>query len=159
MAEIIVGFALGLDLSTLAAVASGQFATAHEKLGRNRPTHGLKDEHLDREFFAMVLGSRGRVVDWSRWSVSDQVTYMEERQWDEEKRNVVNLYIARLCDDVIILSSCTCVFTYTRKIRTTISSLPRVDINSLNFYSVWNVWKRRPTELFFRNHIRVDKQL
>ena len=73
LAEIIVGFALGLDLSTLAAIASGQFATAHEKLGRNRPTHGLKDEHLDRKFFAMVLGSRGRFVDWSRWNVSDQV--------------------------------------------------------------------------------------
>ena len=74
LAEIIVGFALGLDLSTLAAIASGQFATAHEKLGRNRPTHGLKDEHLNRDFFAMVLGSRGRLVDWSRWNVSDQVT-------------------------------------------------------------------------------------
>ena len=71
LAEIIVGFALGLDLSTLAAVASGQFATAHEKLGRNRPTHGLKDEHLNRELFATVLGSRGRLVDWSRWNVSD----------------------------------------------------------------------------------------
>ena len=74
LAEIIVGFALGLDLSTLAAIASGQFATAHEKLGRNRPTHGLKDEHLDRKFFVTVLGSRGRLVDWSRWNVSDQVT-------------------------------------------------------------------------------------
>ena len=95
LAEIIVGFALGLDLSTLAAVASGQFATAHEKLGRNRPTHGLKDEHLDREFFAMVLGSRGRVVDWSRWSVScGQVTWRggNAMKGRGDYRNEVNLY-------------------------------------------------------------------
>ena len=68
---------------------------------------------------------------------------MEERQWDEEKRNVLNFYIARLCDDVIIfeiVSSCI-HDTYT-EIHTTNSSLPRVDINSLNFYSVWNVRKR-----------------
>ena len=36
-AEIIAGFALALDLSTLAAVAGGQFAAAHERMGRNRP--------------------------------------------------------------------------------------------------------------------------
>ncbi|MFD0662914.1 hypothetical protein [Thermocatellispora tengchongensis] len=35
-AEIVCGFALALDLSTLAAVASGQFADAHERLGRPR---------------------------------------------------------------------------------------------------------------------------
>ena len=70
MAEIIVGFSLGLDLSTLAALASGQFATAHEKLGRNHPTHGLKDEYLNRDFFLQVLGSRGELIDWSRFNVS-----------------------------------------------------------------------------------------
>ena len=73
LAEIIVGFALGLELSTIAALASGQFASAHEKLGRNRPTHGLKDEFLNREFFSNVVGSRGRLVDWSRWSVSGPI--------------------------------------------------------------------------------------
>ena len=73
LAEIIVGFGLGLELSTLAAVASGQFASAHEKLGRNWPTHGLKEEFLNREFFANVLGSRGRLLNWSRMSVSGAV--------------------------------------------------------------------------------------
>lgn len=37
LAEIIAGYALALDLSTLAAIVSRQFASAHEKLGRNRP--------------------------------------------------------------------------------------------------------------------------
>jgi NADP-dependent 3-hydroxy-3-methylglutaryl-CoA reductase len=35
-AEIIAGFALALDLSTTAALASGQFADAHQRLGRSR---------------------------------------------------------------------------------------------------------------------------
>jgi hydroxymethylglutaryl-CoA reductase (NADPH) len=35
-AEIVAGFALALDLSTLAALVSGQFADAHERLGRSR---------------------------------------------------------------------------------------------------------------------------
>lgn len=33
-AEIVAGFALALDVSTLAAVVSGQFADAHRRLGR-----------------------------------------------------------------------------------------------------------------------------
>lgn len=36
-AKLIVGFAMSLDISTCAAIASGQFAQAHEKLGRNKP--------------------------------------------------------------------------------------------------------------------------
>jgi NADP-dependent 3-hydroxy-3-methylglutaryl-CoA reductase len=34
-AEIVAGFALALDLSTLAALVSGQFADAHQRLGRS----------------------------------------------------------------------------------------------------------------------------
>ncbi|GAB2798379.1 hydroxymethylglutaryl-CoA reductase [Streptomyces chlorus] len=37
LAEIIVGFALALDLSTVSAAVAGHFADAHERLGRNRP--------------------------------------------------------------------------------------------------------------------------
>jgi hydroxymethylglutaryl-CoA reductase len=35
-AEIVAGFALALDVSTTAALASGQFADAHQRLGRAR---------------------------------------------------------------------------------------------------------------------------
>ena len=55
LAEIISGFALALDLSTLSAVASGQFASAHEKLGRNRPVEWLKREDLSAAFFRSGL--------------------------------------------------------------------------------------------------------
>ena len=51
LAEIIAGFCLALDLSTLAAVASGEFASAHEKLGRNRLVHWLTKEELQPSFF------------------------------------------------------------------------------------------------------------
>ncbi|MHC3463123.1 hydroxymethylglutaryl-CoA reductase [Streptomyces flavovirens] len=37
LAEIIAGFALALDLSTVSAAVAGHFASAHERLGRNRP--------------------------------------------------------------------------------------------------------------------------
>ena len=69
LAEIIAGFALGLDLSLIAALASGQFAQAHEKLGRNRPTSGLKDEHLNSELFQAVVGERGSVDTWTAFDV------------------------------------------------------------------------------------------
>ena len=55
LAEIIAGFALGLDLSTLSAVASGQFATAHERLGRNRPVQWFTREDLGPVFFERGL--------------------------------------------------------------------------------------------------------
>ncbi|CAH3186942.1 unnamed protein product [Porites evermanni] len=38
-AEIIASFALAMELSTLSAIASGQFASAHERFGRNRPEY------------------------------------------------------------------------------------------------------------------------
>ena len=70
LGEIIAGFALGLELSTLSAIASGQFATAHDRLGRNRPTHGLKDEHLNDEFFSKVLGDKGTLINTTAFTVS-----------------------------------------------------------------------------------------
>jgi len=47
LAEIVVGFALGLDLSLTAALTTNQFATAHERLGRNRPVRFLHRDELD----------------------------------------------------------------------------------------------------------------
>ncbi len=50
-AEIIAGFCLSLDLSTLAAIAGGQFAAAHEQLGRNRPVKWFTRKDLIPAFF------------------------------------------------------------------------------------------------------------
>lgn len=55
LAEIVCGFALALDISTGAAVVGGQFAAAHERLGRNRPVRGLGLEELGAEVAAPLL--------------------------------------------------------------------------------------------------------
>ncbi|HEY1908907.1 MAG TPA: hydroxymethylglutaryl-CoA reductase, partial [Myxococcaceae bacterium] len=60
LAEIIAGFSLALDLSTLAAVAGGQFAAAHERMGRNRPVRPFSEEDLVPELFQPGLR---RVLD------------------------------------------------------------------------------------------------
>ena len=56
LAEIIASWCLALDLSTLSAIASDQFARAHEKLGRNRPVDWLKLKDLDAAFFERRTG-------------------------------------------------------------------------------------------------------
>jgi len=55
LAEIIASYCLALDLSTLAALASGQFASAHERLGRNRPVKFINRDDLNKTFFADIL--------------------------------------------------------------------------------------------------------
>ncbi len=55
LAEIIAGFALALDLSTLSAVISGQFAAAHERLGRNRPVRFFSREDLTADLLKPAL--------------------------------------------------------------------------------------------------------
>ncbi len=51
LAEIIGGFCLALELSTAAAIISGQFVAAHERLGRNRPVRWFSRQDLTPEFF------------------------------------------------------------------------------------------------------------
>ncbi|MDI5904434.1 MULTISPECIES: hypothetical protein [Streptomyces] len=54
-AEIVAGFALALDVSTLAAVVSGQFADAHQRLGRARRVEWLRPGDLDAALLQPVL--------------------------------------------------------------------------------------------------------
>jgi hydroxymethylglutaryl-CoA reductase (NADPH) len=54
-AKLIAGFALSLELSTFAAIVSGQFAKAHEKLGRNKPVCWLTKSDINKEFIAGCL--------------------------------------------------------------------------------------------------------
>ncbi|MFT5820930.1 MAG: hydroxymethylglutaryl-CoA reductase (NADPH) [Crocinitomix sp.] len=54
-AALIAGFALGLELSTHAALASGEFAKAHEKLGRNKPVDWLQLQELNTEFISPFI--------------------------------------------------------------------------------------------------------
>lgn len=50
LAQLIAGFALSLELSTHAAIVSGQFVRAHQKLGRNKPVNWLVKADLNPEF-------------------------------------------------------------------------------------------------------------
>ena len=54
-AKIIAGFALSLELSTFAAIVGGQFAKAHEKLGRNKPVRWLLKAEMDDAFIRKNL--------------------------------------------------------------------------------------------------------
>jgi len=73
LAEIVAGFCLALDLSTLSAIAGGQFASAHERLGRNRPIDWFTRRDLVPAFFQAgvrtVLGDPD--VDVQRVDVQD----------------------------------------------------------------------------------------
>ncbi len=56
-AQLIAGFALGLEISTYAAIVSGEFAKAHEKLGRNKPRPTFILSELNSAFLTQVLES------------------------------------------------------------------------------------------------------
>lgn len=55
---LIAGFALALELSTYAAIVSGQFAIAHEKLGRNKPVNWLLKSEINRSFMEKHLNGK-----------------------------------------------------------------------------------------------------
>jgi len=55
LAEIIASFCLALDVSTLSAVSTGQFASAHERLGRNRPVKWFLAKDLSPSFMTSGL--------------------------------------------------------------------------------------------------------
>ncbi len=55
LAEIIAGFCLALDLSTMSALVNGTFVKAHERLGRNRPTSWLKKQEITAEFMSSII--------------------------------------------------------------------------------------------------------
>jgi hydroxymethylglutaryl-CoA reductase (NADPH) len=54
-AKLIAGFSMGLELSTISAIVSGQFAIAHERLGRNKPVDFVKLEELNTKFFEQEI--------------------------------------------------------------------------------------------------------
>ncbi len=63
LAEIIASFALSLELSTASAIASGQFAISHEKLGRNRPVAYFTLDQLTAGYFADHMSANVRKAE------------------------------------------------------------------------------------------------
>ncbi|HEY7513553.1 MAG TPA: phosphotransferase, partial [Vicinamibacteria bacterium] len=60
LAEIVAGYCLATDLSTMCAITGGQFVAAHERLGRNRAVRWFVREDLTPGFFEPGLR---RVLD------------------------------------------------------------------------------------------------
>lgn len=56
-AELIAGFALSLEVSTFAAIVSGQFAKSHEKLGRNKPINWLTKAEINEKFVQKIVSN------------------------------------------------------------------------------------------------------
>lgn len=54
-AQLIAAFALSLEISTYAAIVSGEFAKAHEKLGRNKPVRWLTKSELNEALVNTIL--------------------------------------------------------------------------------------------------------
>lgn len=72
-AKLIAGFALGLEISTYAAIVSGEFAKAHEKLGRNKPVKWLLKSEITSGFIQSCL------QDFSRDKIIQEITLKEDR--------------------------------------------------------------------------------
>ena len=51
LAEIVAGYCLATDLSTMCAIGGGQFVAAHERLGRNRTVRWFVRDDLTPAFF------------------------------------------------------------------------------------------------------------
>lgn len=62
LGEIIAGYALALDLSTLSAIVGGQFAAAHNRLGRNRPVDWFSESELTPAFFNKITDDSVEVI-------------------------------------------------------------------------------------------------
>lgn len=56
-AKLIAGFALSLEISTYSAIVSGEFAKAHEKLGRNKPNKWLLKNEVNDAFVKKCLNN------------------------------------------------------------------------------------------------------
>lgn len=62
-AEIICGYSMALEISTMAAVVSGQFARSHQKLGRNKPRQWLLKSEINKDYINRIFGSEMCVQD------------------------------------------------------------------------------------------------
>jgi len=73
-AELIAGFALGLEISTYSAIVSGEFAKAHEKLGRNRPVKRLTRAEITPNFVKKMFSEEFTDMKNSKLQVDTMAT-------------------------------------------------------------------------------------
>ncbi|MEO8759615.1 MAG: phosphotransferase [Bacteroidia bacterium] len=73
-AQLIAGFALSLEISTYAAIVSGEFAKAHEKLGRNKPNKWLLKQEINEVFIKSCLHNKIFGEEISHVEVMDKLS-------------------------------------------------------------------------------------
>ena len=76
-ASLIAGFAMSLDISTYAAIVSGAFAKAHEKLGRNKPIDWLLKSEITADFIRKCLVPELKASDLKSIEVGHQDNNVE----------------------------------------------------------------------------------
>lgn len=122
-AEIVCALGLALDLSTISAIQSGHFASAHEQMGRATKAKTLKRKDLNIEFFAenlkrkvtsvkpltdaviedsmmMSIGTQvsGRMCALVPLVVDDDAIMVKIKATDHEIINATEI-LAKLCSD------------------------------------------------------------
>lgn len=73
-AHLIAGFALSLEISTYSAIVSGEFAKAHEKLGRNKPNKWLLKSDLTSAFINDCLAGHIKGKPISKIEIKGDLT-------------------------------------------------------------------------------------
>ena len=89
-AKIIAGAALSLELSTMSAICGGQFAYAHDKLGRNNPKDQLKTKDITKEFIKENFTDQSDIVKESQTIEHNVKTNIENGIITEATSRVVN---------------------------------------------------------------------
>ena len=112
-AETIAGFALALDLSTLAAMVGGQFASSHSRLGRPQ-TVGLQKKNLAEVVAREVGASQVEALenfnmgDSMVMELSSQVTtklcgfFPFKAQWDDGREAKILMKVKPTDNDIIL---------------------------------------------------------
>lgn len=72
-AKLIASFALGLELSTFAAIVSGEFAKSHEKLGRNRPVKWLVRADIQKSLVQQGLHEFHPAIELKNSEISPSI--------------------------------------------------------------------------------------
>ena len=97
-AEIIASYCLALDISTMSAIISGQFASAHEALGRNRPVNWFTKNELNESFLNNILANFYNKPDL-------QVTDVTENESAIMESSIISELTTRKIEKYIGLSS------------------------------------------------------
>ena len=95
-AEIIAAACLSLDLSTGAAILSNEFVSAHERLGRNKPSRKLSRSEVNADFFTDMLSEQGSSVEHVEKGTIDNSSAIISRLTEEKDSGLYGLHRYKL---------------------------------------------------------------